>query len=126
MSLPTSAQVEHDLIDVHLATPEQQQSLRKTLKKSFNQVVAQGGMVRDIFIHTRYLSQPDKLSSILSTLGGVKDVVVNSQGDYYRASLRYAGATGELVAALHQSVRPIAAQSLPKARINNEFTIRFD
>ncbi|MFD2631931.1 hypothetical protein [Idiomarina piscisalsi] len=126
LSLPTSAQVEHDLIDVHLATPEQQQSLRKTLKKSFNQVVAQGGMVRDIFIHTRYLSQPDKLSSILSTLGGVKDVVVNSQGDYYKASLRYAGATGELVAALHQSVRPIAAQSLPKAQINNEFTIRFD
>jgi len=126
LSLPTNQSVEQDLIDVHLATREQQESLRKALKKSFNQVVAQGGMVRDIFIHSRYLSEPEKLSSILSTLGGVKDVVVNSQGQYYQASLRYAGATGELVAALHQSVRPIAAQSLPKAQINNEFTIRFD
>lgn len=126
LSLPTSPNAEQDLIEVHLATREQQESLQKTLKESFNQVVAQGGMVRDIYIHSRYLSEPQRLSSILSTLGGVKDVVVNSQGAYYQASLRYAGATGELVAALHQSVRPIAAQSLPKAQINNEFTIRFD
>lgn len=126
LSLPTSTQVEQDLIDIHLATPDQKESLSNTLQTSFNKVVGQGGMVRDVFIHSSYLSNPEKLSSILSTLGGVKDVVVNSQGKYYQASLRYAGATGELVAALHQSLRPIAAQKLPKAQINNEFTIRFD
>lgn len=126
IALPSSDTVLYDLIDVHLSLEEQSKGLRKQLGDAFVRVVQEGGLLHDIWINSDYLAQPDRLSSVLSTLGGAKDVSVAHDGQFYKAQLRFSGKTGDLVAALRQSLQPIIAVDLPKATVANEFSIRFN
>lgn len=126
LALPASNTVQTDLIDVHLALPDQQKSLRAELQQAFQSMVAQGGLLREIRLRKGLLREPDRLQALLSTLGGARDVAVSSNGNYHQASLRYAGATGDLVSAIRQSLRPITAESLPQASISNGYEITFN
>tara|TARA_B100000700_G_scaffold176536_1_gene195173 strand:+ start:4597 stop:5991 length:1395 start_codon:yes stop_codon:yes gene_type:complete len=126
LSLPNGPNALYDLIDVHLALEPQQQALSKQLGDAFMRVVQEGGLVHDVYINSRYLAQPERLSGVLSTLGGAQDVSISNNGEFYKAQLRFSGKTGDLVAALQQSLQPITATELPKAVIANEFTIRFN
>ncbi|PFG52249.1 hypothetical protein ATG98_1257 [Marinobacter sp. LV10R520-4] len=126
LALPASDTVQTDLIDVHLALPAQQKSLRAELQQAFQSMVAQGGLLREIRLRKGLLREPDKLQALLATLGGARDVAVSSNGNYHQASLRYAGATGDLVSAIRQSLRPIAAEPLPQANISNGYEITFN
>ena len=126
IALPQSEQVLYDLIDVHLSLEEQQQALRQRLGDAFMRVVQEGGLVHDIYINRAYLAQPERLSSVLQTLGGARDVSVSHKGQFYKAQLRFSGKTGDLVAALKQSLQPISAAALPSATVADEFTIRFN
>lgn len=126
LALPASASVQADLIEVHLALPEQKEALHGELQRAFQAMVAQGGLVREVRVRKALLREPDKLHAMLTTLGGARDVSVVTEGNYHRASLRYAGATGELASALRQSLRPIAAGTLPQAKISREYEIIFE
>jgi len=126
IALPASDTVQADLIDVHLALPEQEESLKAELQQAFQAMVAQGGLLREIRLRKNLLREPDKLQALLGTLGGARDVSVGTDGNYYHASMRYSGATGDLVSALRQSLRPIAAGSLPQANISNGYEITFN
>lgn len=126
LALPQSATVEQDLIDVHLAAPDQLEELQQALQQGFLQVVAQGGLVRELSLAQKYLAQPERLHAVLSTIGGVKDVVVQNQKQEWRISLRYNGATGELIAALQQSLAPILSSPLPQPEISDDYAIRYN
>lgn len=126
LALPASKNVEADLIDVHLALPEQKAALHASLQEGFQAMVAQGGLIREVQVRKGLLREPDKLQAMLATLGGARDVSVRTKGNFHQASMRYAGATGELVSALRQSLRPIAAGNLPPATITNDFEITFN
>ena len=126
ITLPQSDAVLYDLIDVHLSLEQQQQALRQQLGDAFLRVVQEGGLLHQVYINSAYLAQPERLSGVLSTLGGAKDVSVSHNGRFYKAELRFSGNTGDLVAALKQSLAPIAATVLPAATVADEFTIRFN
>ena len=125
LALPHSSHVEQDLIDVHLAAPAQLDELQQELQTGFIQVVAQGGLVREVSLPAKYLAQPERLYAIISTMGGVKDVVVAQHQQSWRISMRYAGATGELIAGLQQSLTPILSAPLPPPKIMDDYAIRY-
>lgn len=125
LALPSSPTVEQDLIDVHLATPTQLDELHQELQRGFVQVVAQGGLVRELALAEKYLAQPERLYALLSTMGGVKDVVIAKHQQEWHVSMRYAGATGELIAALAQSLTPILNTPLPQPQITDDYAIRY-
>lgn len=125
LALPQSSHVEQDLIDVHLAAPAQLDDLHQVLQAGFTQVVAQGGLVREVSLPQKYLAQPERLYAVISAMGGVKDVVIANQQQEWRVSMRYAGATGELIAALQQSLAPILSTPLSQATIMDDYTIRY-
>ena len=126
IALPNGQDALYDLIDVHLSLDAQQKALRQQLGDAFMRVVQEGGLVHDVYINSRYLAKPERLSGVISTLGGAQDVSISNDGKFYKAQLRFSGKTGDLVAALQQSLQPITAAELPKAVIANEFTIRFN
>lgn len=125
MSLPDDPYVEKDLMAVHLASESQSKALHSTLNTAFTQVVARGGLVREVLLPSNKLTQPEKLHAVLSTLGGVSDVAIDKRSDYTVASLRYKGNTGELAHALDQALATITAKTLSKITIENDFTLRY-
>ncbi|MCU7555386.1 hypothetical protein OCL06_12390 [Alteromonas sp. ASW11-19] len=126
IALPYSDQVLRDLIKVHLSTDGQKKEFHQQLNSAFMRVVKEEGLIHDIFISSQYLSQPDRLNSVLSTMGGASAVSVSHSDGIYKAQMRFTGTTGELVAALRQSLQPIAGRVMPQPTINNDFNIRFD
>ena len=125
MSLPDDPYVEKDLMAVHLASESQSKALHSTLNTAFTQVVARGGLVREVLLPSNKLTQPEKLHAVLSTLGGVSDVAIDKRSDYTVASLRYKGNTGELAHALDQALATITVKTLSKITIENDFTLRY-
>lgn len=129
IALPASAnelaQVERDLIDVHLAHEQQAEALQQSLRGAFMQVVAQGGMVREVAIARKYVGSSGELPGILSTIGGVRDVVVAGDERMVSAQLRYNGTAADLASALQQVLGPVLASPLPQAQFENEFRILF-
>src|SRR5690606_36323315 len=91
LALPATASVQAELIEVHLALPEQKEALHGELQRAFQAMVAQGGLVREVRVRKALLRELDKLHAMLTTLGGARDVSVVTERNYHRASLRYAG-----------------------------------
>ncbi|GAB0109129.1 hypothetical protein [Pseudoalteromonas distincta] len=125
MSLPNDPYVEKDLMAVHLASKSQSEALHKTLNNAFTQVVARGGLVREIMLPSNKLTQPGKLHDVLSTLGGVSDISIHKQQKYTVASLRFKGNTGELAHALDQALLTITSKDLSKITVEDDFTLRY-
>lgn len=125
MALPNDAHVETDLMAVHLASESQSAALHQALKGAFTKVVARGGLVREVLLPSKKLTQPEKLHAVLSTLGGVSDVSIHKQHDYTVASLRYKGDTGELADAVEQVLTTITANTLSKITVEDDFTLRY-
>ncbi len=125
MSLPKGPYVEKDLMAVHLASESQSKALHNTLNNAFTQVVARGGLVREVMLPSNKLTQPEKLHDVLSTLGGVSDVSIHKQQKYTVASLRFKGNTGELANALDQALMTITAKNLSKITVEDDFTLRY-
>jgi hypothetical protein len=125
MSLPKGPYVEKDLMAVHLASETQSKALHNTLNNAFTQVVARGGLVREVMLPSNKLTQPEKLHDVLSTLGGVSDVSIHKQQKYTVASLRFKGNTGELANALDQALMTITAKNLSKITVEDDFTLRY-
>ena len=123
IALPQSDHVAQDLFDVQIATQSQQQDLDKMLHHAFTQVVARGGLVRQIHLPKRLMREPEKLHSLLSTLGGTSDVAISQQHNEIIASLRYSGDTGELAMAVHQALTNLSQTPLPAIEIQNDFTL---
>ncbi|WP_394129026.1 hypothetical protein [Shewanella maritima] len=124
IALPSNSNAEYNLMSVHLAHEEQSEALQASLKQAFTQVVARGGIVRQLWLPQSHISQPEKLQSMLSTLGGVSDVAIGRQGRNIVASMRFKGATGELAQAIHQMFNSAGVQ-LPAINIENDFTLRY-
>ena len=125
MSLPSGEHVENDLMAVHLASESQSKALHDTLTNAFTQVVARGGLVREVMLPSNKLTQPEKLHDVLTTLGGVSDVSIHNQQKYTVASLRFKGNTGELAHALEQALVTITAKNLSKITVEDDFTLRY-
>lgn len=84
-----------------------------------------GGLVRNIVIPQKRISQPERLQAVLSTLGGVSDVAIHTKNSNIVASLRYKGNTGELADAVHQALSTITDNALPAIVIENDFTLKY-
>lgn len=125
MSLPSGEHVESDLMAVHLASETQSNALHSTLTNAFTQVVARGGLVREVMLPNSKLSQPEKLHDVLTTLGGVSDVSIHKQQKYTVASLRFKGNTGELAHALEQALALITTNNISKISVEDDFTLRY-
>lgn len=126
VALPYSDHVLEDLIEVAFEMPQQLQNLQGELSKAFISVVSQGGLVREIKIRSNHLEQPEMLHSVISTIGGVKDVAIFTKNQYLVANIRYAGDTGELVSILQNSIAAISKPSLPNGQVINDQTILFN
>ncbi|MBA6389917.1 hypothetical protein H4J38_03885 [Colwellia sp. BRX10-3] len=126
VALPDSTHVLDDLTQVTFEMPQQLQSLQLALNKAFINVVSQGGLVREIKIRSSYLSQPEKLHAVISTIGGVKDVAIFKKNNYVVASLRYSGDTGELALMLQNSLAAISEPSFPNGQVIDDQTILFN
>jgi len=126
VALPYSDHVVDDLTQVAFAMPDQLQDLQKVLSKAFVHIVSQGGLVREIKIRSNHLKQPELLYSVISTIGGVKDVAIFTKSQYLIASVRYTGNTGELVSILQNSLAAISKSSLPHGQVINDQTILFN
>ncbi|MFS1424043.1 hypothetical protein [Shewanella sp. 10N.286.48.B5] len=124
LALPSGQRVEQDLMSVHLAHEQQAQDLQQALQQAFTQVVARGGLVRQIWLPQSQIKQPQKLQALLSTLGGVSDVTIYEKDNNIVASLRYKGATGDLADAVHQ-VLTTTGNRLSAISIENDFTLRY-
>ncbi|MBA6291925.1 hypothetical protein H4J58_15770 [Colwellia sp. MB3u-70] len=125
MSLPKDPHVEQDLLAVYLASPSQSRALHLALNQAFTQVVARGGLVREILLPNQKLTEPEMLHDVLNTLGGVSDVAIHKRNDYTVASLRYKGNTGELANAVDQAIGTITSKTLSKIKIEDDFTLRY-
>lgn len=125
IALPNSTTIMDDLVDVHLSAPNQLESLHARMHDGFISIVAQGGLIRHLTLPRSYIKQPERLSAILNTIGGVKDVSVSSDREHWSIQLRYSGATGDLLAALQQSLAPILSEPLPAPHIMDDYTIRY-
>lgn len=125
ISLPNAIHVERDLMAVHLASESQSKSLHSALNNAFTQVVARGGLIREVMLPSQKLTQPEKLHHVLSTLGGVSDVSIHKRENYTVASLRYKGNTGELANALDQALTAVTTNTLSKITIENDFTLSY-
>jgi hypothetical protein len=126
VALPDSEHVLDDLTQVTFEMPQQLQSLQLALSQAFINVVSQGGLVREIKIRSSYLSQPEKLHAVISTIGGVKDVAIFKKSKYVVASLRYPGETGELAVMLQNSLAAISKPSFPSGQVIDDQTILFN
>ncbi|MDP7591618.1 MAG: hypothetical protein QF552_02765 [Litorilituus sp.] len=125
-ALPYSNHVLDDLTRVAFEMPKQLQDLQKVLSKAFINIVSQGGLVREIKIHSNHLEQPEMIHSVISTIGGIKDVAIFTKNQYLVASVRYAGDTGELVSILQNSLAAISKSSLPNGQVIDDQTIIFN
>ncbi|MCK8102200.1 hypothetical protein [Pseudoalteromonas sp. 2CM36K] len=125
MALPNDENVKTDLMAVHLASESQSAALHRALTVAFTKVVARGGLVREVLLPSKKLTQPEKLYDVLSTLGGVSDVSIHKRSDYTVASLRFKGNTGELANALDQALMTITAKNLSKITVEDDFTLRY-
>ncbi|MEY8214439.1 MAG: hypothetical protein RPR97_08150 [Colwellia sp.] len=125
-ALPYSNHVLDDLTQIAFEMPQQLESLKKALNKAFINLVSQGGLVREIKIRSNHLEQPELLYSVISTIGGVKDVAILTKNQYLIASVRYAGNTGELVSILQNALLAISKSSLPHGQVINDQTILFN
>lgn len=125
VALPYSDSVIKDLTGVTFEIEHQRVGLQQVLNKAFINIVSQGGLVHEIRIRSRYLSQPDKLYAVLSTIGGVKDVSVFNKDNYTIARLRYQGNTGELSSILHNSLSAISKPTLSNGQILRDQVILF-
>lgn len=123
VALPTGPNTEQNLVDVHLAVPEQAQALKDSLQTGFTSLVSQGGLVHKVIISQRYLAQPEKVQALMATIGGVSNVVTNSTGRTVTVSLRYPDSSGNLAAAVEQSLQPILSTPLPSVQVRNEYEI---
>lgn len=126
VALPDSEHILNDLTQVTFAIPQQQQSLQQAMSKAFINVVSQGGLIREMKIHSSYLTQPEKLHAVISTIGGVKDVAIFKRNQYIVANFRYAGDTGELALILRNSLTAISKASFPNGQIIDDQTILFN
>jgi hypothetical protein len=124
LALPQGQRVEQDLMSVHLAHEQQAKDLKQALQKAFTQVVARGGLVRQIWLPQSKIKQPEKLQALLSTLGGVSDVSIETKDNNIVASLRFKGATGELADAVNQALTT-RGSGLSAISIENDFTLRY-
>ena len=125
IALPSGPDTERNLVDVHLAIPEQAEALKKSLQEGFNRIISQGGLVHKITISQRYLAEPDKVQALVATIGGASNVVINANKNVVVVSLRYPDSAGSLASAIKQSLRPILKASLPNAQIRNGYEIIF-
>lgn len=125
-ALPYSSHVLDDLTRVAFEMPQQLQDLQRELSKAFINVVSQGGLVREVKISSKHLEQPEMLYSVISTIGGVKDVAIFTKNQYLVASVRYAGDTGELALILQNSLAAISKSSFPNGQVINDQTILFN
>jgi len=125
-ALPYSSHVLDDLTRVAFEMPQQLQNLQSELSKAFINIVSQGGLVREIKIRSKYLEQPEMLHSVISTIGGVKDVAIFTKNQYLVASVRYAGDTGELASIVQNSLAAISKSSFPNGQVINDQTILFN
>lgn len=125
MALPNDENVKTDLMAVHLASESQSAALHRALTVAFTKVVARGGLVREVLLPSKKLTQPEKLYDVLSTLGGVSDVSIHKRSDYTVASLRYKGDTGEFAHAVEQAMATITANTLSKIIVEDDFTLRY-
>tara|TARA_B100001059_G_scaffold101484_1_gene101254 strand:+ start:3115 stop:4482 length:1368 start_codon:yes stop_codon:yes gene_type:complete len=125
MALPNDESVKTDLMAVHLASESQSAALHRALTGAFTKVVARGGLVREVLLPSKKLTQPEKLYDVLSTLGGVSDVSIHKRSDYTVASLRYKGDTGEFAHAVEQAMATITANTLSKIIVEDDFTLRY-
>ena len=125
MALPNDENVKTDLMAVHLASESQSAALHRALTGAFTKVVARGGLVREVLLPSKKLTQPEKLYDVLSTLGGVSDVSIHKRSDYTVASLRYKGDTGEFAHAVEQAMATITANTLSKIIVEDDFTLRY-
>ncbi|TWX56859.1 hypothetical protein [Colwellia hornerae] len=126
VALPDSEHLLDDLTRVTFEMPEQLKTLQQAMSKAFINVVSQGGLVREIKIRSSYLSQPEKLHAVISTIGGVKDVAIFTKNKYLVASLRYPGDTRELALILQNSLAAISTPSFPNGQVIDDQTILFN
>jgi len=125
IALPNGPDTERNLVDVHLAVPEQAEALKLSLQKGFTNIVSQGGLVHKVIISQHYLASPEKVQALISTIGGASNVVTNANSRTVTVSLRYPDSSGNLAAAVTQSLQPILNSSLPIAQVRNEYEIVF-
>ncbi|CAH9066294.1 hypothetical protein PSEHALCIP103_03557 [Pseudoalteromonas haloplanktis] len=125
MALPNDENVKTDLMAVHLASESQSAALHRALTVAFTKVVARGGLVREVLLPSKKLTQPEKLYDVLSTLGGVSDVSIHKRSDYTVACLRYKGDTGEFAHAVEQAMATITANTLSIIIVEDDFTLRY-
>ncbi|RYV02454.1 hypothetical protein SOPP22_10025 [Shewanella sp. OPT22] len=125
LSLPKGKSTFIDLVDVHFADEKQLQDLHQSLFKGFTQVVARGGLSREVIIPAQFVEQPEQIAAIFSTISGVSNVAVQNKNNNIVVRLRYKGSSGELAQAVHLSLAAIAAKPLPKINVNNNYTLTY-
>lgn len=125
IALPNGPDAERNLVDVHLAVPEQAQALKQSLQKGFTNIVSQGGLVHKVIISQHYLASPEKVQALMATIGGASNVVTHANSRAVTVSLRYPDSTGNLAAAVSQSLQPILSTDLPTAQVRSEYEIVF-
>ena len=125
LALPKGESTFDDLVDVHFADEKQLQDLHQSLLKGFTQVVARGGLSREVIIPSQLLEQPEQIAAIFSTIAGVSNVAVHNKNNNIVVRLRYKGSSGELAQAVHLSLAAIAAKPLPKINVNNNYTLTY-
>ncbi|MCL1077294.1 hypothetical protein D5R81_04750 [Parashewanella spongiae] len=125
IALPKDDSIMTDLIDVHFADENQLQDLHKNLQKGFTQVVARGGLSREIIIPNRLLKQTEHIASVFNTLAGVSNVAIHQNNNNTVVRVRYKGSSGELAQVVHLALAAIAAKPLPQIKINNNFTLTY-
>lgn len=125
VALPNNTNTERNLVEVHLAVPEQADALKQSLHKGFSSVVASGGLVHYVTIAKHLVAEPDKVQALMATIGGASDVATRINNNNISVSLRFADSTGNLAAAIEQSLQPILAAPLPKPLISSEFKITY-
>lgn len=123
VALPSGPDTEKNLVDVHLAVPEQTQALKESLQTGFTSLVSQGGLIHKVIISQRYLAQPEKVQALMATIGGASNVVTNTTGNSVTVSLRYPDSSGNLAAAVEQSLQPLLSSPLPSAQVRNDYEI---
>ncbi len=125
IALPEDDSVLADLVDVHFADERQLQALQKSLQQGFTQVVARGGLSREVVIPSSYIKQAEHLSSVFNTLAGVSNVAVHQSSRNIIVRLRYKGSSGDLAQAVHLALSAIAKKSLPKIKVTNNYTLTY-
>jgi hypothetical protein len=105
VALPESQTVLRDLIEVHLATPQQKAELHKALEQAFLRVFQRGGLLREVRLPLSLILDQARLMTMLSTMGGVSDINQRTVNNTVTIQLRYPGPTDALATALTQTLR---------------------